>query len=112
MENDEDPQNKRPRIDEASGSHQPELQLPVDMDSIKECMFSLSILIIIIECLVTQKITQLGLRIQQKQEDLAETRQKLEIGSALTRNLTSITQEFDQFVELILDQGKCSYSYF
>ncbi len=55
---------------------------------------------------MTQKITQLGLKIQQKQQDLAETRERLEAGTSLTRGLNTITQEFDQFVELLLDKGK------
>lgn len=55
---------------------------------------------------MTQKITQLNFQIQQKQKNLAETRQRLEAGHALSKNLSSFTKEFDQFVGLILDQGK------
>jgi type II secretory pathway component PulF len=55
---------------------------------------------------VTEKITQMSFQIQQKQKNLAETRQRLEAGTALSKNLNAFTREFDQFVGLILDHGK------
>ncbi|KAI6175580.1 hypothetical protein M3Y97_00705000 [Aphelenchoides bicaudatus] len=93
MENEEGSSNKKPKFDEVPNVSNVfsigDLQPPIDTDSIKE---------------LTEKITQLGLKIQEKQQNLAETRQKLEIGTALTQNLSSITKEFDQFVGLILNQ--------
>jgi hypothetical protein len=99
MDEDDNPLNKKPKMDE----NQPDVT--IDHDSIKERKLLTYINNKSLSILVTQKITQLGLKIQQKQQGLAEARQKIEAGAVLTRNLSAITTEFDQFVGLILDKG-------